>query len=787
MGVFFSCRPQVINIHSSIDNLNEPSLDISLFNSVEVESLYGSWANINVEDPLRQFAPDGGGTQDTCLNNTSGEEKKKEHEIVVYPNIRASPTKQLTRSGAFSNPNSLRASPTKQLTRGGTHLNRSNEESTAAGAGTFNSKKDDEPVNREYDKRECSANRRDCETTYESASHLKESPMSTAYLNAETLQLLDEPAESIHKRKQHAGSVIADAIQRQMEILKEQIDPEEVARQLFGVGIIGSSDMENATNKARDKEDRASKLLLLLVRKLRGNPHWFEEACVALDKAGVTAVQEVRALVMRRCPEDVLSIGTSTYQTCPSELGGSINSGFFSLGSAISSKRLHTITHDYEPQPSPLPPPPPPSKFELAVESSGEEELSVTVTRLESIYKLEGLARARNLLVRQSSTEQNNLLHAACRAEVDPAMLNLLITECPSCRSDLNSADKHGRTPLHVACAAIQPCMNDVQASLNPGSVLHIKEQLMKIESLLSSGANSNLQDEDGNTPLHLATLRRNADAVKLLLKFSTSSINVQNKLGNTALHIACRDGLVEIVQLLCAHKADTALQNNQKGRTPLHLACVGEHVEAAKCVAVYDPSSLHGIDKSHRTALHIACKRHVPSLAEELVRCKSCVPYKVDQDLKTPLHYACYWGNPDLVTPLLDRNHGKAFVDAQDRNGDTALHIACRHGHRKVIKELQRRKANQHIQNHAGKTPAELAIEEENDLAAKMLLKKDNVLSWREKLKTLQENTNPSPASFRSSMSSIISQMSVVLISSDEETDDETFLQTEDPDDVDF
>ena len=86
-----------------------------------------------------------------------------------------------------------------------------------------------------------------------------------------------------------------------------------------------------------------------------------------------------------------------------------------------------------------------------------------------------------------------------------------------------------------------------------------------------------------------------------------------------------------------------------------------------------------------------------------------------------------------------------------------------------------------------AGKTPAELAVEGENDLAAKMLLKKENVLSWREKLKTLKENTCPSPASFRSSMSSIISQMSVVLISSDEETDDETFVQTEDPDDLDY
>ena len=36
---------------------HEPNLDISMFNSVEVESLYGSWANINVEDPLHQFAP----------------------------------------------------------------------------------------------------------------------------------------------------------------------------------------------------------------------------------------------------------------------------------------------------------------------------------------------------------------------------------------------------------------------------------------------------------------------------------------------------------------------------------------------------------------------------------------------------------------------------------------------------------------------------------------------------------------------------------------------------------
>ena len=54
------------------------------------------------------------------------------------------------------------------------------------------------------------------------------------------------------------------------------------------------------------------------------------------------------ALVMRRCPEDVVS--TSTYHTCPSEVGGSIYSGFYSLG---SFKRLHII-RDIDMNPPPM-------------------------------------------------------------------------------------------------------------------------------------------------------------------------------------------------------------------------------------------------------------------------------------------------------------------------------------------------------------------------------------------------------------------------------------------------
>jgi hypothetical protein len=64
------------------------------------------------------------------LSSTGGE-KKTEHEIVVYPNVRASPT-------------NIRASPTKQLA--GARVSPSDEESSAAGAGAFNGEKDGKSI-----------------------------------------------------------------------------------------------------------------------------------------------------------------------------------------------------------------------------------------------------------------------------------------------------------------------------------------------------------------------------------------------------------------------------------------------------------------------------------------------------------------------------------------------------------------------------------------------------------------------------------------------------------------
>lgn len=69
-------------------------------------------------------------------------------------------------------------------------------------------------------------------------------------------------------------------------------------------------------------------------------------------------------------------------------------------------------------------------------------------------------------------------------------------------------------------------------------------------------------------------------------------------------------------------------------------------------------------------------------------------------QDNKTPLHYACTCGSLPLVSALLEKNSTRTFVDTQDTDGDTALHLASRLGFREVVKQLLHCRASKDIVN---------------------------------------------------------------------------------------
>eukprot|EP01112_Ceratiomyxa_fruticulosa_P014571 TRINITY_DN4189_c0_g3_i1.p1 TRINITY_DN4189_c0_g3~~TRINITY_DN4189_c0_g3_i1.p1 ORF type:complete len:481 (-),score=105.34 TRINITY_DN4189_c0_g3_i1:104-1546(-) len=92
------------------------------------------------------------------------------------------------------------------------------------------------------------------------------------------------------------------------------------------------------------------------------------------------------------------------------------------------------------------------------------------------------------------------------------------------------------------------------------------------LEFLLEKGANIDLVERSGRTPIAMATAGKKKDAVKFLAK-NKANLNISDthqKL--TPLHVACKEGSADIVKVLLKYNADPSLKN-AKGLTPMEVA----------------------------------------------------------------------------------------------------------------------------------------------------------------------------------------------------------------------
>lgn len=122
----------------------------------------------------------------------------------------------------------------------------------------------------------------------------------------------------------------------------------------------------------------------------------------------------------------------------------------------------------------------------------------------------------------------------------------------------MNIKDALGRTPLHIA------------AENGYGNVVMF---------LVENGADVDLTDPNGNTPLIFIIHKTgNLEIVKRLLT-KGAVVNTQNRTGETALMYAAWRGYSEIVKLLLEHRADASLKNRQ-GDTALTLAESRGHLD---------------------------------------------------------------------------------------------------------------------------------------------------------------------------------------------------------------
>ncbi|XP_075070424.1 ankyrin repeat and SOCS box protein 10 isoform X2 [Mixophyes fleayi] len=167
--------------------------------------------------------------------------------------------------------------------------------------------------------------------------------------------------------------------------------------------------------------------------------------------------------------------------------------------------------------------------------------------------------------------------------------------------------------------------------------------QKESVRVLLSYGANSNAESQEGLFPLHHCKTPESYHCAKLLLQYGAYINRQTEDEGFTPLHVAARHGLLEHVDLYLRHGA-TIDKRDVQGETPLIVACT-------------QPQSPPELERYYRV-----CQRLIQGGANIKAR---------DNDQQSPLHLACKSANPHVVELLLEQG---AEVNTMSYSGNTAM-----------------------------------------------------------------------------------------------------------------
>eukprot|EP01090_Pellita_catalonica_P023525 TRINITY_DN975_c0_g1_i2.p1 TRINITY_DN975_c0_g1~~TRINITY_DN975_c0_g1_i2.p1 ORF type:complete len:1042 (-),score=237.95 TRINITY_DN975_c0_g1_i2:57-3182(-) len=221
---------------------------------------------------------------------------------------------------------------------------------------------------------------------------------------------------------------------------------------------------------------------------------------------------------------------------------------------------------------------------------------------------------------------------------------------------------------------------------------------------LFLKGAEPNIKDREGATPLHKACFNGRAWCVKYLLD-NGADVDAKDNDQGTALHNAIFNGHLECAQLLVKARAKVDPKDVQ-GRTPLHSAASFGLRECTQLLLdkSSDPNML---DNERTTPLHLAAFNGSILTATLLLDKGANIRAKNLQGI-TPLHYAAYKGRLGALVLLLER---KASVGPQDDKGVTPLHMAVMAGEVDSAAYLIYKGADINEQNDTGNTPLHVAI----------------------------------------------------------------------------
>ena len=142
------------------------------------------------------------------------------------------------------------------------------------------------------------------------------------------------------------------------------------------------------------------------------------------------------------------------------------------------------------------------------------------------------------------------------------------------------------------------------------------------IDLLIDGGADINLTDRNGRTPLHWAAENGKAENIKFLIKRGPSNtVKFVNKQGigdDAALHKAGGKGYTSVIRTLIEAGADVNMQLCD-GCTALHEAVYNKRLEMVKALIEFG-ADLNLKDNQGETALYVAAKLNRRKMVKTLI-----------------------------------------------------------------------------------------------------------------------------------------------------------------------
>ncbi|KAM4704908.1 uncharacterized protein WCC33_009720 [Rhinophrynus dorsalis] len=321
----------------------------------------------------------------------------------------------------------------------------------------------------------------------------------------------------------------------------------------------------------------------------------------------------------------------------------------------------------------------------------------------------------------------------------------------------LHAAAKRGHTA--VVRALLQKGAHVDARTKDNYTALHIAAENCKpqvVQTLLGFGAQVQLKGGKAKeTPLHVAARIKDGEKVAEMLLKSGADVNVEQENGETAMHIAAQHGNLRMITALIEEGGELTWQSKAK-ENPLHTAVRHCHLPIVEVILNYLANErsrkdaiecVNQANKDGETPLHLAAavkKDMIHSEDEDVNIIKKLMEYDADislttnQTSETPLHYCARVGNEDVLLEMISHigtSQIQQSMNKQAKNGWSPLLVAAEQGHTEIVKILLQNHARVDVFDEHGKAALHLATENGHDKIVDILLRHKAFVNAKTKL----------------------------------------------------